>query len=269
MITEGYCYLKIRNQEDKTMIRSLQTKIWYADDIIPYADLIKSVYPVQVIQYEALVGFKISLIDNVRMSPAERIPRLEQLLPSILGGTRCMLRETPITAPFGYYLVTMPVPRDQLRSLCSEILRVLTILERDFGITVTKEYEINVSGACTPMETEIKLSRFDIPVEYQKDVFGQFDSNIKKIEKALHITIVSRENELKIIGGEIPCRRGKKIIETLISSAKAGENIDEQKVNYAIALSMEDRVESMSDLDGDIICRTIMGKPVKPKTFGT
>ena len=111
-------------------------------------------------------------------------------------------------------------------------------------------------------------SVIDIPVEYQKDVFGQFDSNIKKIEKALHITIVSRKNELKIIGGEIPCRRGKKIIETLISSAKAGENIDEQKVNYAIALSMEDRVESMSDLDGDIICRTIMGKPVKPKTFG-
>ena len=111
-------------------------------------------------------------------------------------------------------------------------------------------------------------SVIDIPVEYQKDVFGQFDSNIKKIEKALHITIVSRENELKIIGGEIPCTRGKKIIETLISSAKAGENIDEQKVNYAIALSMEDRVESMSDLDGDIICRTIMGKPVKPKTFG-
>ena len=111
-------------------------------------------------------------------------------------------------------------------------------------------------------------SVIDIPVEYQKDVFGQFDSNIKKIEKALHITIVSRENELKIIGGEIPCTRGKKIIETLISSAKAGENIDEQKVNYAIALSMEDKVESMSDLDGDIICRTIMGKPVKPKTFG-
>ena len=46
-------------------------------------------------------------------------------------------------------------------------------------------------------------SVIDIPVEYQKDVFGQFDSNIKKIEKALHITIVSRENELKIIGGEI------------------------------------------------------------------
>ena len=111
-------------------------------------------------------------------------------------------------------------------------------------------------------------SVIDIPVEYQKDVFGQFDSNIEKIEKALHITIVSRENELKIIGGEIPCRRGKKIIETLISSAKAGENIDEQKVNYAIALSMEDKVESMSDLDGDIICRTIMGKPVQPKTFG-
>ena len=148
------------------MLRSLQTKIWYADDIIPYVDLISSTYPFPIIQSEPLIGFKIGLVDNIRMSPKERIPRLEQILPTILGGTRCFLRETPITSPFGYYLLTMPVPRDQLRQLCSEVLRVLTILERDFGITVTKEYEVNVSGQCNPAETELKLSRFDIPSEY-------------------------------------------------------------------------------------------------------
>lgn len=148
------------------MIRSLQTKIWYADDIIPYDQLITTSYPVQVIQGDQLIGLKISLADHVRMPAAERIVRLEQILPNILAGTRCMLRETPITAPFGYYLLTMPVPKDQLRGIMNEVIRVLTILERDFGITVTKEYEINVSGQCSPMETEYKLARFDVPSEY-------------------------------------------------------------------------------------------------------
>lgn len=148
------------------MIRSLQTKIHYADDTIPYSDLIVNTYPIQVIQQEPLIGLKIGLIDNSRMHPCERIPKLEQILPQILGGTRCMLRETPVTAPFGYYLVTLPVPRDQLRQLSNEIIRVLTILERSLGITITKEYEINVSGECSPMETEFKLARFDIPSEY-------------------------------------------------------------------------------------------------------
>jgi len=148
------------------MIRSLQTKIWYADDIITYDQLITTSYPVQVIQGDQLIGLKISLADHVRMPAAERIVRLEQILPNILAGTRCMLRETPITAPFGYYLLTMPVPKDQLRGIINEVIRVLTILERDFGITVTKEYEINVSGQCSPMETEYKLARFDVPSEY-------------------------------------------------------------------------------------------------------
>ena len=43
----------------------------------------------------------------------------------------------------------------------------------------------------------------DIPLEYQSSVFGQFDGNIKKIEKTLHVTIISRDSELKIIGGEV------------------------------------------------------------------
>jgi hypothetical protein len=148
------------------MIRSLQTKIWYADDVIPYDQLITSSYPVQVIQGDQLIGLKIGLADHVNMPAAERIVRLEQILPNILAGTRCMLRETPITAPFGYYLLTMPVPKDQLRGIMNEVIRVLTILERDFGITVTKDYEINVSGQCSPMETEYKLARFDVPSEY-------------------------------------------------------------------------------------------------------
>ena len=40
----------------------------------------------------------------------------------------------------------------------------------------------------------------DIPAQYSAAVFGQFDFNIKKIEKTLHVTMIARDSELKIIG---------------------------------------------------------------------
>jgi phosphate starvation-inducible PhoH-like protein len=108
----------------------------------------------------------------------------------------------------------------------------------------------------------------DIPGQYASEIFGQFDYNIKKIEKTLHVTIISRDSELKIIGGENNVIRAKKVIECLCESAKKGNNINEQMVNYAISLAFDDKTETMAELDEDIICRTQNGKPVKPKTHG-
>ena len=39
-------------------------------------------------------------------------------------------------------------------------------------------------------------------------------------------------------------------------------------MDYALALSFEDKDTEMLSLDRDIICHTINGKPVKPKTLG-
>ena len=55
----------------------------------------------------------------------------------------------------------------------------------------------------------------DIPTEHEKNVFGQFDYNIKKIEKTLHVTIISRNGELKIIGGEAAAKRAKSVFQQL------------------------------------------------------
>lgn len=108
----------------------------------------------------------------------------------------------------------------------------------------------------------------DIPMQYSQEIFGQFDVNIKKIEKTLHVTIISRGSELKIIGGESSVARAKSIIETLCTSAKNGNQINEQVVNYAISLAYQDKAETLAELDEDIICRTLTGKPIKPKTHG-
>lgn len=108
----------------------------------------------------------------------------------------------------------------------------------------------------------------DIPVQYSAAVFGQFDFNIKKIEKTLHVTIIARDSELKIIGGEVSVLRAKSVIEALLSAAKNGNEVNEQLVNYSLSLAFDNKTETLSELDEDVVCRTINGKPVKPKTHG-
>lgn len=111
-------------------------------------------------------------------------------------------------------------------------------------------------------------SIIDIPAEYEKKVFGQFDFNIKKIERTLHVTIISRDNELKIIGGEDATRRAKNVFHQLIELSKRGNEITEQNVDYALSLCFEEKESALVELDDSIICRTVMGKPIKPKTLG-
>ena len=93
---------------------------------------------------------------------------------------------------------------------------------------------------------------------------------MKKIERALHVTLIFRDDKIKLIGSEEDCRRAKDVIGELLVLSERGNVIGEQDVNYALSLSMEEgvSVESMTKLDSDIICHTVMGKPVKPKTMG-
>ena len=108
----------------------------------------------------------------------------------------------------------------------------------------------------------------DFPVEHSSNVFGQFDSYLKKIEKTLHVTIIMREGELRIIGSDIAAGRARKVIENLLSLSKRDNTITQQNVDYALALSMEGKEDKVLEIDEDIICRTIQGKPIKPKTLG-
>lgn len=109
----------------------------------------------------------------------------------------------------------------------------------------------------------------DIPVEHERNVYGQLDENLKKIERTLHVTLVSRDGALKIIGAGPVVDKAKIIINDLIELSKRGNSITMQNVDYALSLSFEDKYESqVLEIDKDIICRTINGKPVKPKTVG-
>ncbi len=100
-----------------------------------------------------------------------------------------------------------------------------------------------------------------------KEVFGNLDENIKKIEKNLHVKVLARDGEVKIIGTPSQNEKAKKIICDLASIAEKGTTITTQNVDYAIALARENSSHTVGELDNEIICRTINGRPIKPKTF--
>lgn len=111
-------------------------------------------------------------------------------------------------------------------------------------------------------------SIMDIPAEYAVEIFGQFDRNIKKIEKTLHVSIITRNDDVKIIGNEVACKRAKSVFEQLKKLAASGGEITEQTVDYALSLVFEEKESAIVEMEEDIVCRTVTGKPVKPKTLG-
>lgn len=108
----------------------------------------------------------------------------------------------------------------------------------------------------------------DVPAEHERKVCGQFDCYLKKIERTLHVSMIARDGEIKIIGPDHAVKKAKSVFSTLIELSKRGEEVGEQNVDYALALSFEGKDEALLEIDKDIICRTINGKPVKPKTLG-
>jgi len=108
----------------------------------------------------------------------------------------------------------------------------------------------------------------EITAEHEKNVFGQFDLYAKKIERSLHVTLIVRDEQVKIIGEAKRVSQAKHVLEQLVALSKRGNEITEQNVDYAISLTFEESDQDMVEMDKDIICHTLQGKPIKPKTFG-
>jgi len=108
----------------------------------------------------------------------------------------------------------------------------------------------------------------DIPIEHEKNVFGGFDAYVKIIERALNVTVIARNGEIKVIGSAEDVVKAKSIFIQLLELSKRGNNITEQNVNYALSLCYEEKESAIVDIDKDLICHTINGKSIKPKTIG-
>lgn len=99
-------------------------------------------------------------------------------------------------------------------------------------------------------------------------VFGSFDENIKRIEDALHVSVVNRGTDLRISGDAEAADKAVRALEGLLSLAAKGETIDEQRVRYLITLVQEGNDDYVAQMAKDVVCITAKGKPIKAKTVG-
>lgn len=108
----------------------------------------------------------------------------------------------------------------------------------------------------------------ELDIEAQKIIFGQYDSYIKDIENNLGVSIVNRGDTTKIYGDMPKVGRAKRLLLDLSMVSKNDKNIDRQKVDYGIYMAKQNESGVLQSLDESIICHTISGKEVKPKTKG-
>lgn len=109
---------------------------------------------------------------------------------------------------------------------------------------------------------------FEIPAEHERNIFGQFDEHMKKIERHLRVTLISRDGILKIVGPAPNVRKASGVFKELLGLSMRGNMIQSQNVDYALSMAMEEKEVSLVEMDKECICHTINGRPVKPKTLG-
>ena len=121
--------------------------------------------------------------------------------------------------------------------------------------------------------TELTLS---LSADDDRNIFGGSDSHIRKIEDSLGVEIIDRNGQLHIIGSRENADKASQIIRELVQLSRRGTDIEQQSVDYAISLKKEPEMENaargndnvLAEIDRDVICHTISGKPIRPKTLG-
>lgn len=106
-------------------------------------------------------------------------------------------------------------------------------------------------------------------IEQLINLFGNFDENIKQIEKKYGVDITSHGSRIKVAGDVTKVADAVKAINCLITMINKGEQINASSIDYVASLVEDgDEGKISSITDADCICITSKGKPVKPKTLG-
>lgn len=101
------------------------------------------------------------------------------------------------------------------------------------------------------------------------DLFGNFDVNIKLVEKKYGVAVTSMGNRIKIKGEPVAVNDAVRTVKGLIVMIKKGEEITDRTVEYVSSLVEDGEEESITSVtDANCICITAKGKPIKPKTVG-
>ena len=108
----------------------------------------------------------------------------------------------------------------------------------------------------------------DYSADIQREIFGNHDGYVRKIEDDLHVAIIPRDGAVKVSGESRQVSSAVAVLDRLAGIVRGGFDIEEQNVDYSLEMKDEKDATALSSLDGEIICHTINGRPVRPKTIG-
>ncbi len=112
-----------------------------------------------------------------------------------------------------------------------------------------------------------KTIEFD-RIEHAINLFGNYDENISVIEEAFNVKILSRDDEIKIVGHAEGVEKAQAVIQHLKAIAVGGDIITKQNVRYFIQLADDGQLDKIGGHLADYICLTARGKQIKAKTLG-
>ena len=103
--------------------------------------------------------------------------------------------------------------------------------------------------------------------KFEHELFGNFDENIKLIEKNINTDILLREGTIVVLGEEKNVETTLELLGQLHRMVEVGKTLDRQAILYAIDLMFGGSQDRIKELE-DTIVITKKGNPVKPKTLG-
>ncbi|MBO5955804.1 MAG: PhoH family protein [Clostridia bacterium] len=114
------------------------------------------------------------------------------------------------------------------------------------------------------MERHIEVERMELLI----NLFGNFDENIRLIEKSFDVAVINRGSEVKVGGEPEAVDKATRVINNLLAMAVNGTAIGEQEVRYVMSQIEEGNDEELETLGQDCVCITSRGTPIRAKTLG-
>lgn len=116
---------------------------------------------------------------------------------------------------------------------------------------------------------EENLQQIDIELENvneARELFGNNDIYLKRIEEQLNVSIVTRGERIQATGECVELVQP--ILKGLMTVIQKGLDISERDVLYAIKLAKEGKMNQFETLFEDEITKNYKGKPIRVKTLG-
>lgn len=117
-------------------------------------------------------------------------------------------------------------------------------------------------GAMT--ERELSFDSMDMLMT----IFGSCDETIRMVEDEFHVTVISRENTVRVSGEEEQVAAAVRVLQAMQNLYRNGTPLEEQAVRYCISLAHTGDEDKVKDLSGNFVCITSRGRPIRPKTLG-